>query len=536
MSFLLARIRGWSLRGRAAISTTASWALGLDPRLRVGIAAGLLLAVVAGATLAFAAATRPAPPTTVTMNLRDGQQEVALDQKLVFTASGPIDFDGFKDGLKVSPMMEGALAGSPDGRRFTWTPSRTYADLTQYTVTLMPIEDESKHRVQSRRWRFTTTIVPRVVALATRDGGPIEPFTEIRAGTPLQITFNTSMDTGSVKLMDVDQPVPLAWAPDRRTAGIDPGAVPPGQAQLVMAPGARDSAGRALADWGIQAAFVTHIDVHTLPLKTPALIQVPNDPAARDQTGLQSAAMVYEYETEGHITRFTAIYTSVPDTIGNIRSGRLISMALTRHYRGLLFASGMSDGTLGRLYADPVPVIMNDGSPNSAYYYRSGGRPAPHNLYINGSAVQQAVERVGLEPFTLRPGPLPVGGGDDGGAFGVPEHHTSYRYDPASGTYLKNEDGRDQVDVSTGQPLHIRMVIQLHTAAHTTNYPEDVNGEPGLEFDTEGGGRADFYLGGRHYGGRWSSPGRNSPFQYQLDDGSPVTPSPSLTWVDVVRS
>lgn len=531
MSSLLARARGWEIRVRAAISTVASWSLGLDPRVRVGVAAVLLLAVVGGATLAFLA-TRPAPPTVVSMTLRDGAKEVALDQKLVFKSSRPIDFDGFRAALKISPAMDGALAGTPDGRRFTWTPTRLYGDLTQYTVTLRSIEDASRHRVQAARWRFTTTIVPRVMAF-TSGAGPVEPFSEIGVGTPLRVTFNVPMSTGSVKLVNLDQPVPMSWAPDGRTAALDPAALHPGQALLAMAPGARDATGRTLADWRVQVAFVVHFDVPTVPLRTLALIQVPNDPAARDQSGLQAASMVYEYETEGHITRFTAIYTRVPGVIGNIRSARLISFALTRHYRGLLFASGASDGTLGRLYADPVPIYMNDGSPNSAYFYRSPGRPAPHNLYTGGDLVQTGITRAGMEPSTFHPGPLPLGGGDDGSSIIVPQHHSTYRYDPGSGTYLKTEDGRDQIDASTGGPIHIRMVILLHTQAHTTAYPEDVNGEPGLEWDMESGGPAEFFLGGRHWGGRWSSPSRNAPIQYTLADGEPVVPSPSLTWVDV---
>jgi Protein of unknown function (DUF3048) N-terminal domain/Protein of unknown function (DUF3048) C-terminal domain/Bacterial Ig-like domain len=533
VSSLPAWARGSWIRVRAAISTVASWSLGLDPRVRVGIAAALLLAVVGGATLAYLA-TRPPLPTTASMNLREGTKEVALDQKLVFATSRPVDFDDFRDGLRISPAMEGALAGSPDGRRFIWTPTRLYADLTRYTVSLKSIEDSTGHRVQAARWHFTTTIVPRVVELSTRDGAGVAPFSEIRVGTPLQVRFNVTMDAASVKVLNGDQPVPLGWAADHRTVGLDPAGLGPGQALLSMAPGARDAERRALADWRVQVAYVTPFDVHTVPLRTPALIQIPNDPAARDQAGMQAASMVYEYETEGHITRFTAIYDNAPDLVGNIRSMRLISIALTRHYRGMLLASGASNGTLGRLYADPVPVAINDG-PSAGFFFRSGGRPAPHNLYMTGGAIAQAVNGAGLEQSTIRPGPLPVGGGGDGGAFDVPQHHTSYRYDPGTATYLKASDGRDLIDAAIGQPVHIRMVIVLHTTARGSGYPEDVNGEPGLEFDTESGGGADYFLGGRHYTGHWISPGRNAPFVFQLDDGSPVTPSPSLTWVDVVQ-
>jgi hypothetical protein len=294
----------------------------------------------------------------------------------------------------------------------------------------------------------------------------------------------------------------------------------------------KDAAGRAMTAWGQQASIVYHFGVHALPLKLPALIQVPNDPAARPQSGLQSANMVFEYDTEGNITRFTCLFTNVPDTVGNIRSGRLISFPLVRHYQGMLFASGLSAGTAGRLNADPVPAVF-DSPPT--IYYRVSNRPVPHNLYLAGTAVQTTIARSTLPPAGLPQWTAPFAGGDPGGEIQVPEHRSAYHYDPGTATYSKDEDGAQMQDAAIGQPLRIRMVVVLHASATPTDYVEDSNGQPGLDWNMEAGGHADFYVEGRHASGRWSSVGRNTPYHFALDDGTPVTPSNYLTWVDVVR-
>ena len=58
------------------------------------------------------------------------------------------------------------------------------------------------------------------------------------------------------------------------------------------------------------------------PTKRRALsIKIENSDAARPQTGLQSADVVYEEVTEGGITRFNAIFQSkLPKVVGPVRS------------------------------------------------------------------------------------------------------------------------------------------------------------------------------------------------------------------------
>src|SRR5215469_4750149 len=81
----------------------------------------------------------------------------------------------------------------------------------------------------------------------------------------------------------------------------------------------------------------------------PALVQVENAPGSRPQSGLQRADLVFEYLTEGGISRFTAVYWNPSGAvrIGPVRSARLVTLRMVKAYSGVLFYSGASDRVQG---------------------------------------------------------------------------------------------------------------------------------------------------------------------------------------------
>jgi hypothetical protein len=354
--------------------------------------AGFGVVVFSGAALGGMYLYQQSIPTLVTFGLRDGQVEVPVQEQLQLSASRPIAEAAMMAGLHLSPTADGQLRASADGRHFSWAANKPLADLTRYTLTLSPLRDASGHTVKSARWSFTTTIVPRVVSLTTEAGAAVTDRDAIPAGSRLRVSFNDAMDTASVKLLANGKPVGLSWAGDGRSASVEAGPLKIGALQLALADGSRDVAGRAALTWNLRASVIFEASIHTVPLRAPALVQIPNDPAARDQSGLQAADAVYEYDTEGDITRFTAVFTRAPDEVGPIRSGRLISFALTRQLHGMLFMSGLSEGSRARLAAEPVPHA-EDLVPG--IFHRTSGRRVPNNLFIAGASLQQNLERSG---------------------------------------------------------------------------------------------------------------------------------------------
>jgi hypothetical protein len=501
-------------------------------RNRRVLLAAIVVVVLGGGALGSYYVYQLSLPTVVSVGLRNGAKEVDLQPKLRLSATRPVTASDLEASLRMSPKVDAEVRASDGGRLFTWRPRKPLAELTEYTLSLQAVRDSSGHQIKPAHFRFTTTIVPRIVSLTTEGGVPVPDKGEILAGSRLNVGFNDRMDTGSVKLLANGNPVGLTWAGDARSAALASQPLAPGLLELALAKGSRDSEGRPAADWSIHASVIFHVDIHTVPLRAPALIQVPNDPAARDQSGLQAADVVYEYLTEADITRFTAVFSRAPDAVGPIRSGRLISFALTRHTHGMLFMSGLSNGSILRLEADPVPHVIDV----PGIFYRTGNRAAPNNLFVRAASLQQNEERAGVPASSLPHGPVPIVDGDPAATVAVPEHHSTYAFDTSTSTYTKTEEGHDMADAALNQPLRIQLLVIMHTTAKSTNYVEDVNGVHGLDFDMESGGTADFYYGGHHKAGKWSVADRHSPFTFQLDDGSVVKLPQGLAWVDVVKS
>ena len=75
------------------------------------------------------------------------------------------------------------------------------------------------------------------------------------------------------------------------------------------------------------------------------IVKISNfPPVVRPQHGLAQADLVYEYEVEGGVTRFAAIYRSQGSQhVGSVRSGRLADFDLVVMYQALYAFSGVND-------------------------------------------------------------------------------------------------------------------------------------------------------------------------------------------------
>jgi hypothetical protein len=198
----------------------------------------------------------------------------------------------------------------------------------------------------------------------------------------------------------------------------------------------------------------------------------------------------------------------------------------------MLFMSDLSRGSTARLSAEPVSTSLDVQDT----FYRSTNRPALDNLFVTGSSMEQAEERVGVSPTAPASKSTPRIGGDPSREVTVSEHRSTYSYDAVSGSYSKVEDGHLLQDTATGTAVRIRLLVVLQATATQTSYAEDAAGHRGLDYDLDSGGRADFYLGGEHASGRWSGSDRHAPLGLSLADGTSVQLPAGLTWVDVVSS
>ena len=273
----------------------------------------------------------------------------------------------------------------------------------------------------------------------------------------------------------------------------------------------------------------------------PALLQVENAPDSRPHSGLQGADMVFEYLTEGGITRFTVVYLkpSGSTRVGPDRSARLVALRLVHAYGGVLFYSGASDHVLGMIWDQHIPNF-DDRSDGGKYFARDSSRQAPHNLYTTGDQMAAAVDKSGTKvtyqlPQRGEPAAQPDAQVAHLSFQQTYAHSVSDTYDPASKTYqYRNETGVETDAAAGNQPLKITNVVLLRVPHHGAGYTEDVNGQEGIDFDLQGQGQADVYTRGGHFPATWSLPDPNQPLELLGADGKPFTLPEGLTWFYLV--
>ncbi|HXC78296.1 MAG TPA: DUF3048 domain-containing protein [Candidatus Acidoferrum sp.] len=499
---------------------------GLAGRGWIPLAAAVaVLFSIAGGFVAYANTL----PTSVTLNLSDGETNVATDAKLDFKFSRPVAMATVQSALKITPSLDGTLRSVSGQTEFAWAPNGFFAPLTTYTVTVNSLTDLGHHPMKATAWSFTTTIEPGVASVTSAgativDGGEIDP------GATLQLNFNDAMDQSTVSVTAGSKVIALKWAADYRSATIATTGIPSGPLVIQLAAGARDQTGHTMpAAFTLNTGIYYHDHETTTALKYPALIQIPNDYYAVDQNGLQAASMIFEYLAEGGITRLTAIYQDAPKVIGPMRSSRFISLKLARHYRGLLFQSGESQATASQAAGDPVAQFFD----TVGYMYRTPERIAPDNLMINGTLVKKAEARFGIATFTLPKARQPLPGGARVTKISVPEHYSTYAYDPTFGTYQKTEAGHLYRDATTHQLVRIEMLILLHTQVELLNIG-DGHGSYIHDYNLETSGKIDVYYKGHRFAGTWTSTGAHEPLTFKLTNGTILSLPPGLVWIDVV--
>jgi hypothetical protein len=498
--------------------------------LRIALAVGLAVVVVLvgiGAYLAYDNTL----PTTVAANFKNGQKDVPADSRFLFTFSRPVASAEVEKAFSITPMTEGVITAVSGQKQYAWTATKPLTELTTYTVGMKPIIDLGHHRIPGGQWSFTTIIVPRVISVTTASGTALTDGSEIDPGETLKLTFNDTMEPVTIKVSIGAQVANLKWASDNRSATFSLAGIPSGPVTVQIAPGGRDQTGHLVpGNFSLKTGLYHHDREHTIALKYPALIQIPNDEFAWDQNGLQAADMVFEYLAEGGITRLTAVYQNVPDLIGPMRSSRFISLKIARHYKGLLFQSGQSQATRERAAQEQVPQFFD----TIGYQFRTNQRYAPDNLMIKGSSVQAAQNNYfsGVPAFTIPKARPTLGPGGPAASVNVDEHYSTYTYDAGSGTYRKTELSHAYSDASLNQPLRIEMLIVMHTK----NWLMDVGDGHGAhihDYEIDTSGKADFYYKGQGYGGTWSSTDRRGPLSFNLDGGQALSLPPGLVWIDV---
>ncbi|QZT34635.1 DUF3048 domain-containing protein [Caldalkalibacillus thermarum TA2.A1] len=263
-------------------------------------------------------------------------------------------------------------------------------------------------------------------------------------------------------------------------------------------------------------------------------VMIDNHPAARPQSGLVHADIVYEILAEGPITRYLALFHShIPDVIGPVRSLRPYYLDIARGYDAVVAHAGGSPAAKEEVIRTGYPSF--DDTRNGGFvFYRSDHRQAPHNLYTGRALLEEGEARFGYDENYEIPALRfkPEAEAMNGQAaewleivYDSRYYQVAYEYETGSGTYTRYINGEQHTDAESGQPLTASNVLIIE-ASHRVL---DDAGRRDIKVQGEGRG----YLCQR---GKW----QEITWKYQdgvirpFVDGVEVGLYPGNTWVNII--
>ncbi|MBV8528761.1 MAG: DUF3048 domain-containing protein [Candidatus Dormibacteraeota bacterium] len=279
------------------------------------------------------------------------------------------------------------------------------------------------------------------------------------------------------------------------------------------------------------------------PLAAPWIVQVENQADARPQAGLSTADVVYEYETEGGISRFSALFFQTPTAmVGPIRSARLVTIKLVQAYKGTLLYSGGSTYVVQQLGSSGVRQY--DETSAEGALFRVNSRAAPHNLYTDGSHLTPLAQKVGAQTvdyhlWARTPQTTLPKGGTPMPKFSVPvsdSENPVYTYDTATGGYQRTEPDTGVLnDNDTQAPWEAKTIVVLPVSVTIAPEVEDVSGAHGLDFALVSGGPGQIAIGGQVFPINFGQSPTGPP-QLTLSNGTAAPLAPGQVLIELVAT
>jgi hypothetical protein len=272
-------------------------------------------------------------------------------------------------------------------------------------------------------------------------------------------------------------------------------------------------------------------------LSRPAIfVKIENAAAARPQSGLDKADVVYEAVAEGGITRFAAIFQSEdPGRVGPVRSVRPQDADLAGPLHGLAaFSGGLS------AFVQPLDSVAQDLSADRIGerppYIRIADRRAPHNLYLDVAGLWPKANSDHQDP------PAPLFSYGSMPAAATTAAAVTVRMSPSvtvtwtwDGTVWRRSQNGSAFTVTGSGRIGPRNVLVQSVDITSTRFV-DPAGTPVPASDLIGSGPALLFRDGRELSGTWNKPDRSTATSFTDVDGNTMRLHPGQTWVELAPS
>ncbi|MDQ3870225.1 MAG: DUF3048 domain-containing protein [Chloroflexota bacterium] len=286
--------------------------------------------------------------------------------------------------------------------------------------------------------------------------------------------------------------------------------------------------------------------------RQPIVVMVDDHPAARPQSGISQAEVVYHALAEGGIPRYMLVFqVNDASVIGPVRSTRLYFLDWATEWRPLYAHVGGAPNAMQRLRAinGRLAWDADEHRWGGRYFWRIRARRAPHNTYASTTALRGLARRLGSRarfdrsPWTFIPEtPLAKRPGSGGLVVAYRHNVVTYRYDRRTNRYLRGVTGaRLQRDLATRRVVAPANVVVLFTqTAPLRDSPGAGDNEKKLRIDirTVGTGRALVMRNGEVIAARWSKASATAPTRLTYASGcragQPVGLVPGQIFIQVV--
>jgi len=284
----------------------------------------------------------------------------------------------------------------------------------------------------------------------------------------------------------------------------------------------------------------------SLAQRHPIAVMIDDLSAARPQSGLSKASVVWQAPAEGGIPRYMALFQEGdPPAVGPVRSARLYFIAWAAEWNAVYVHAGGSPQAKQLLASSKgqgsVVYNADDFRWEGRYLWRVSTRAAPHNVYTDGKRLRQMARKVGAKAIDKRPvwqfaPDADMSERPKGGTIIVPYPYNRirYTYERNSNTYKRSVsvEGK-QIDAGTKERIAPKNVVIMIMRFVPLNDGSHKNRQSA---SFTGSGVAYIATNGKTIKGTWKKKSFKSPTRFYDKQGNQVTLTVGQTFVQVVKS
>ncbi|MET7736135.1 DUF3048 domain-containing protein [Streptomyces sp. NPDC005402] len=259
-------------------------------------------------------------------------------------------------------------------------------------------------------------------------------------------------------------------------------------------------------------------------------VKIDNVGAARPQTGIDSADVVYAEQVEGGLSRLMAVYaTKLPKAVGPVRSARESDLELLRQFDDPTLAFSGAQGKLMPLI-NRAPLVVRTPEKAADAYFRGAGQVSPHNLYLRPKPLVPATPGAAALTTGFRYGPAPAGGtADTSETVRFPAARFTFTWSQSRQRWLVSMDGTPDM-TADGKRLAPATVVVQYVKVRKSAF-HDFLGNNTPYTVTVGSGRAKVLRDGRAYDVNWKRAKATDGTEFTTKDGSAVNFAEGQVWV-----